>query len=260
MKTPIEFQKSNTTTTADLIARWPQPKPPFEDRIPKGEYSDAKGTLPVGTSTVRILPPLRGSSYWWLPIHALTYPSGQHAHPKTHEANAQSVFDVARDWLKKNEPRALYTKASGKGFKLWSQPMAACWLLVTHNGKTKLKLVIASAFAGTRDRQPGLAHQLMRFVQRNIILLDADTKHAMEITRSQPEDSNYLQTSIKLIDTESTLNEGLAELPSEEIRMVCPVEQTIRKIEEEDEWKLLEKAIGSPWVERIRSAPQQNIT
>lgn len=58
MKNPIEFQPSNSTTTADLIARWPQPKPPFEDRIPKTEFVDIKGTLPKGVSTVRILPPL----------------------------------------------------------------------------------------------------------------------------------------------------------------------------------------------------------
>lgn len=256
MKKVIEFQESKLTT-ADLVARWPGPRIRFEDQILKPEFSSAKAKLPEGTCTIRVLPPIKDSARWWMPIDALTYSGGQHAHPRTfdHEVNARSVFDVATAWFKKQAPQALYNKSTGKGFKLWTSPMAACWLLVTNGGQTDLKLLLASAFPGMTARQSGLAHHLKEFVLQHNHLLNPDAKCAIEMTRSLPEGSKYLQTEFKLVDSDHTLNDCIADLPSEHIRMVCPIEQTIRRIDQDDEWKLLEKTIGCQWVERIRSAP-----
>jgi len=256
MKKNIEFKESNNDTT-DLLSRWTKPKNQFDDLILKPEYTHAKARLPEGTSTIRVLPAIKGGLCWWIPIHALSYPGGQHAHPKTHEPNTQSVFDEARAWFRENAPKALYTKSAGKGFKLWTQPMAACWLLVTNNGQTDLKLLVASAFTGTTERRPGLAHQLMEFVQSHQELLNPDAMHAIEVTRSLPEDGKYMETEFQIVESEHSLNECIAELPSEQIRMVCPVEHAIRQIEKDEEWKLLEKAIGIQWTDKIRNSSQQ---
>lgn len=256
MNKHIEFQESNPNASA-TISRWPGPKIQFEDLILKPDYSDTKARLPEGTCIVRVLPTIKDSDHWWLPLEVLCYSGGQHAHPKTNEPNAQSVFDLARAWFKQNAPKALYTKFAGKGFKLWTQPMAACWLLVTHENQTNLKLLVSSAFAGATGQKPGLAYQLMEFVQRNQQLLDPNAKFAIEVTRSLTEGSKYLETEFRLIESEKCLNECIAELPSEQIKMVCPVEQTIERIEQDQEWKLLEKAIGSQWTDKIRSSSQQ---
>jgi len=257
MKKNIEFKESNNDTT-DLLSRWTKPKNQFDDLILKPEYTHAKARLPEGTSTIRVLPAIKGGLCWWIPIHALSYPGGQHAHPKTHEPNTQSVFDKARAWFKENAAKALYTKSAGKGFKLWSQPMAGCWLLVTRDGKTDLRLLVASAFAGTNEKKSGLAYQLMEFVHQHQELLDPEAKIEIQLARSLPKGSKYLETELQKVESEHTLDECIAELPSEQIRMVCPVEQTIRRIEPEDEWKLLEKAIGTPWMDRIRESSTQH--
>jgi hypothetical protein len=257
MKKVIEFQEPKLTT-AELVARWPGPRIRFEDQILKPEFSDAKAKLPEGTCTIRVLPPIKHSAHWWMPIDALTYSGGQHAHPRTldPEANARSVFDEATNWFKQQAPKALYTKSTGKGFKLWTSPMAACWLLVTNGGRTDLKLLLASAFPGMTARKSGLAHQLKEFVIQNKHLLNPDAKCAIEMTRSLPQGSKYLETEFKLLDSDHTLNECMADLPSEQIRMVCPIEQTIRKMDQDDEWQLLVKAIGNQWTDKIRNSSQ----
>jgi hypothetical protein len=259
MKKLIEFQESNSNTPS-LISRWTKPKNQFDDLILTPEYRDTKAKLLEGTSTLRVLPAIKDSEHWWLPIDALIYSGGQHAHPHNLQPNAKSVFDLARNWFKHHAPKVLYTKSAGKGFQLWTQPMAACWLIVTHDGRTNLKLLVASAFAGTTDRRPGLAYELMEFVQNHQQLLNPDARYAIEINRSLPEGSKYLETEFRIVESELTLNECIAELPSEQIGMVCPVEHTIRQIEKEEEWKLLEKAIGSPWTDKIRSSSQRKIT
>lgn len=261
MKNPIEFQEP-TLETADLVARWPGPRIRFEDQILKDEFSSAKAKLPQGTCIIRILPSIKGSERWWMQIQALTYSEGQHAHPKTHapKSNARSVFDDATDWFKLHAPKALYSKTAGKGFKLWTQPMATCWLLVTHEGETNLKLLLASAFPGTAGRKPGLGYQLMEFALQHAHLLTPDAKYAVEMTRSLPEGSSFLDTQLRIVESELSLNECIAELPSDQIRMLCPIEETIRRIDQEEEWKLLQKAIGKPWTDKIRNSSQPTIT
>ncbi len=259
MKKLIEFQESNSDTPS-VISRWTKPKNQFDDLILTPEYRDAKAKLLEGTSTLRVLPAIKDSEHWLLPIDALIYSGGQHAHPQSIKPNSRSVFDLARTWFKQHASKALYTRSAGKGFKLWTQPMAACWLLVTHDGRTDLKLLVASAFAGTKDRKPGLAYQLMEFVQKHRELLDPESMCELQITRSMPENSEYLETEFQLNQSDRSLNECIAELPAEQIAMVCPVEQTIRQFDQDEEWKLLEKAIGSQWTDKIRSSSQRKIT
>ena len=100
----------------------------------------------------------------------------------------------------------------------------------------------------------------MEFVQKHRELLDPESMCELQITRSMPKNSEYLETEFQLIQSDRSLNECIAELPAEQIRMVCPVEQTIRQIDQDDEWKLLEKAIGSQWTDKIRSSSQRKIT
>lgn len=261
MKKIVEFQTS-ASGNPGLILPWNPSPNQYEDLILTPECRGSKARLPEGTCTIRVLPAIKDSRHWWLPISALCYSGGQHAHPKNTDPSkaAQSVFDLARAWFRQNAPKALFTKASGKGFKLWTQPMATCWLLVTHKGQTNLKLLLASAFAGATGQKSGLAHQIMEFVVANPQLLNPDARYEIEVSRAFPQGSSYLNTELRLIESEHSLNESIADLPSQQIRMVCPLEQTIRRIEPEDEWKLLEKAIGSQWVERIRSTPQPTIT
>ena len=255
MKKDIEFQTS-TTGKSNLISPLSKPQGRFDCSILTPQHAHIKARLPEGTCTVRVLPTIKDSEHWWLPISALCYPEGQHAHPQSIDPNAFSIFDHARAWFRQNAPKALYTKASGKGFKLWTQPMAVSWILVTHDGETNLRLLLASGFTGTRVVQPGLGYQFMRFVQKNQELLDPGAKSAIEVTRASPTGSRYLNTELRLVESDLSLDECIADLPSEQIRLVCPVEQTIRQITQDEEWKLLEKAIGTQWADKIRNSSQ----
>jgi len=56
------------------------------------------------------------------------------------------------------------------------------------------------------------------------------------------------------------LNESLADLPSEQFKMLKPIDGTIQHIEVENEWRLLEQTISEKWTSKTRDSSSATIT
>ncbi len=255
MKKIIEFQQ-HTPGDLELISPLPTSShTPFRDLILKQEYAGLKYTMPRGTSTFRILPAIKGSPQWMASIHALAHNHGRHAHPKTTQESAPSVFDTAQAWLKQHEPAMLYSKLTPTGHKLWTSSLAACWILVDGPGQPQLRILLASAFAGARQgAKSGLGHQILELVRQNSHLLDADEGFHVKITRAYSAGNRFPETQLSVNRTATSLNEALGELSSEDLRLVCPIGNTIRQIDAEHEWALLAATIGQDVTAKIRAA------
>ncbi len=255
MKKIIEFQ-INTPGELELI----QPLPvsshaPFRDIVLKAEYAGYKYTLPRGSSTFRILPAIKGSSKWMTHIDAISHKNGRHAHPKSINPFACSVFDIAREWLKQNQPELLYTKNNQNGHKLWASSVAACWILVGEGENTQLHILLNSAFAGSRQSsRAGLGYQISELVRHNSQLLDADAGYQVQVTRSFSPGSKFPQTELSVSRSARSLNQALGELSSEDLNLVCPIGDTIRQVSIEHEWVLLAATIGQDVTDKIRAA------
>ena len=257
MKKIIEFQE-NSPGELDLISPLQASShTPFRDLILKPEFAELRYTLPKGTSTFRILPAIKGCPHWMASIHALSHAYGRHAHPKTSQPSAVSVFDTAQAWLKQHAPEMLYSKLTPAGHKLWTSPLAACWILVDGPGQPKLRILLASAFAGARQgAKSGLGHQILELVRQNSHLLDADEGYQVRVTRVYSAGNKFPETQLSVNRTATSLNESLGDLPSDDLRLVCPIGNIIRQIDTEHEWALLAATIGQDATEKIRAASQ----
>jgi len=255
MKKIIEFQQ-HTPGELELISPLPASShTPFRDLILQHDYAGLKYTMPKGTSTFRVLPAIRGSSQWMASIHALAHAYGRHAHPKTSQPAAASVFDTAQAWLKQHAPEMLYSKSTPTGHKLWTSSLAACWILVDGPGQPQLRILLASAFAGARQQaKSGLGHQILELVRQNNHLLDTDEGYQVKITRAYSAGNRFPETQLSVVRTATSLNEALGELSSEDLRLVCPIGNTIRQIDPEHEWALLAATIGHDVTAKIRAA------
>ncbi len=254
MKKIIEFQQ-HTPGELELISPLPTSShTPFRDLILKQDYAGLKYTMPRGTSTFRILPAIKGTQQWMASIHSLSHANGRHTHPKTTQASASSVFDKAQAWLKQHAPEMLYSKLIPTGHKLWTSPLAACWILVDGAENPQLRILLASAFAGSRQgAKSGLGHQIFELVRQNSHLLDTDEGYQVKITRAYSAGNRFPETQLSVNRTATSLNECLGELSSEDLRLVCPIGNTIRQIDTEHEWALLAATIGQDATAKIRA-------
>lgn len=255
MKRIIEFQ-AHTPGELELI----QPLPatshvPFRDIILKPEYAELKYTLPRGSSTFRVLPAIKGSQKWLTHIDAISHMNGRHSHPNNTQPSASSVFDLAREWLKQNQPEMLYSKTNQIGHKLWTSPVAACWVLVGEAENTELRILLASAFSGSRQSvRAGVGHQILELIRHNNQLLDADAGYQIKVTKSFSAGSKFPQTELSVARGTQSLNQSLGELSSDALNLVCPIGDTIRQITIEHEWVLLAATIGQEVTDKIRAA------
>lgn len=255
MRKIIEFQ-THTPGELELI----QPLPasshvPFRDIVLKAEYAGYKYTLPRGSSTFRILPALKDSSKWMTHIDAFSHKNGRHADPKSINPFTCSVFAIAREWLKQNQPEMLFSKNFPNGHKLWASSVAACWILVGEGENTQLHILLNSAFAGSRQStRAGLGYQISELVRHNSQLLDADAGYQVQVTRSFSAGSKFPQTELSVSRSARSLNQALGELSSEDLNLVCPIGDTIRQVSIEHEWVLLAATIGQDVTDKIRAA------
>lgn len=247
MKNALEFQ-THQPGELELI----QPvtnRAPFQDLILKHDFTRYKYTIPRGSNSFRLLPALNGSPSWYAPVRTLDHGHGRHAH------SGSSVFEVARKWMLQHQPELLYSKANPNGYKLWGSQLMANWVLVEGIDKTKLGILISSAYSGSAQAPTkGLGYQIRQLVSNNPQLLDPDQGFEITIDRCYHKTERYPQTQLGINQTTRSLNECLATLESADLNAVCPIQDTIRYIEFDREWMLLEKLIGKDLSDKIRSA------
>ena len=257
----IEF----TSTDADsetTTAPWDSPKTgSYQDLILKPEFAARKFKFPVGVTWFRIVPALFGSHKWMMGVHALNYPGGRHAHPRTLTPKARSVFDTAYQWCKSNCPESLYTKANRNGYKLLTDPLCAFWILVEENGAIVSRLVLTSGYDGTRGGTPGLGYQLWRLTQdrdehQKLAADPVDPAAGLQvgIEKTQPPGARFPSYTLRLGRVVSPIDGYLDRMDPSEVAALKPLEEVIYCPEPEMEWALLEKAVNPGTVAEIRAS------
>ncbi len=260
MKT-IEFEKSVAPHLGAKSSPWlPVSKPAstFEDLVLKPEYEARKYQFPTGATWFRLVPALRGSGGFMLPIHALGHPGGRHAKSIN---GAKSVFSTGYDWLAKNHPELLFCKANPTGFRLLSSPVAAYWMLVEESGKMVARILLANAYDGSRNGTEGMGHRLLRLVEERDEAMglvsdpvDPVTGVQVGIEKTQAMGVKYPNYRLQLGRQPAPIDRFIERMDGDELDALCPLEETVRVIEPEHEWELLGKVVGVALRDKIRAA------
>ncbi len=262
MKTPIEFAPSATTTT-ETTTPWDQPrKSNYEDLILKPEFEARRLRFPAGQTWLRILPAMQASQHGWLmPLHVLHFEGGRCNHPKTHRKNAKSCFDQAYGWMRENHADGLYSKANKAGVRLLTDPMCAFWAVVEENGQHVARLFLGSGYDGSRGGAPGLGFEFWRLTQErdeenNLLadVIDPAEGRLISIEKTQPKGSKYPSYTLRRGRQPAPVKELLAKMDPEEVDALCPLENVVRELSEEEQWQCLGKVIAPENVALIRAA------
>lgn len=259
MKKVIEFEKSVTPYSGATSSTVGKPAAKYEDLILKPEYEARKFQFPAGATWFRLVPPLRGSKGFMLPLHALGHPGGRHAKSIT---GGKSVFSTGYDWLVKHHPELLFCKANPEGFRLLSSPVAAYWMLVEQDGKMLARILLANAYDGFRNgTEGGMGHRLLRLVQERdealgLVSDPVDPEHGVQVgvEKTQAMGVKYPNYTLRLGRQPAPIDRFLERMEQDELDALCPLEETVRVIEPEHEWELLGKVVGVDLLDKIRAA------
>ena len=251
----------------DLIAApgspWERPRSQqFADLVLKPEYRDRMHRFPVAATSVRVLPPLAGSTQeWLLGGQALKYPAGQHLHGRTLNPGHQSVFDIAYRWCRKNQPDSLYSKHCPEGFRLLADPVSVFGLLVEMPDSRAVvaRWVVAGAYDGSRGGVAGLGHLVWKVFQEKdddgkLIAdpSDPETCPHLVVERVQPKGARYPSYSLRLGRSPSPIGVWLSRMEQTGLEVLRPLEEVVHIPMPEEEWKLLEHVMPPELVARIR--------
>lgn len=260
--TTIEFNESSTDLTT-CASPWASPvKSSYQDLILKPEFASRRFKFPTGTTWFRVVPALRDSNKgWMLGVHALQYPGGRHAHPRTITSGAKSVFDHAYGWCKDHKPEALYSKANKatNAYRLLADPVCLFWMITEIDGKPVARLLLESGYDGSRGGTPGLGHQIWELSQEkdekgNRIGNPADPEAGAQICveKKQGAGTRYSSYTAKMGRVVAPISELLGKIDPEETAALTPLEEVIHHPSEEDEWKLLENVIDPETIREVR--------
>jgi hypothetical protein len=262
--TAIEFHTPSTVPDAASVSPWLPPAKRYQDLILKPEFASRRFKFPTGTTWFRVVPALRDSNKgWMLGVHALQYPGGRHAHPRTITPVAKSVFDHAYGWCKDHKPEALYSKTNKAtdAYRLLADPFCLLWMLTEIDGKPVARLLLESGYDGSRGGTPGLGHQIWKLSQEkdeegNRIGNPADPKVGAQICveKKQGAGTRYSSYTAKMGRVAAPIDDMIAKMDPQEIAALTKLEQVVHLPSEEEEWKLLEQVIDAKTVEMIRDS------
>ena len=257
----IEFASPNPQ--GPLNTPWENPdRGNFSDLVLKPEFASRKFKFPLGTTWLRIVPPLLESKRgWMLGLHVLKYAGGQHVHPRSIKAGGKSVFDLAYAWAMEKCPGGLYSKINRNGYRLLTNPIYLFWILVEEAGKPVARIVSASGYDGSRGGTPGLGYQIWRATQEldEDGKLVADPAHPTDgvqicVEKSQPPGSKYPCYVLRVGRTPAPMDQFIARMDPEEHNALAPIESVVYLPEADKEWTLLEQVIDPATVAEIRQA------
>lgn len=263
MTNTIEFAASQDAGNNETTSPWAASKVGnYEDLVLKPEYAARRLRFQNGQTWMRIVPALKESAHgWMIPIHVLNFAGGRFAHPKTHRRNAKGVFDGAFAWFLRNNPEGLYSKVNRSGARLLTDPMCACWVLVEEEGRTVARIFFASGYDGSRGGAPGLGYQLWRLTkdrdENGTLTADPVAPEAgllVCVEKSKSKGAKYPNYTLRLGRQPAPVNAMLAKADPEEVRVLCPLEQTARELSAEEEWQCLARVIAAETAAEIRTS------
>jgi len=257
---PIEFNTENDNTDS-IMPSWPKlGNGGFADQILKPEYQNRKLRFPMGTTWLRIVPALATSAHsWMLGLHVQEYTGGRFVHPKSLERRKQSVFDHAYAWMKQHRPEALFSKENRTGARLLTDPHTLCWVLVEENGKTVSRLLYASGYDGSRGGIPGLGYQIWKAAKEvdehgKVVgnAIDPNGGLKVGIEKKQTPGAKYPSYSLRVGRVPAPIAPILDGMDAEEREVLCPLENVVQQLTEDEQWKCLEAYMAKDTVAEIR--------
>jgi hypothetical protein len=233
----------------------------FEDLIFKDEFTNRKLKLETGYNWIRILPALLESNTWMLNIPTINTKHARFAHPRTLQKGS-SAFDRAYRWFAKNAPDQLYNRNNPTGFRLLCSSLCACWCVVEDKaGKVEVRLFIDSANDGAKGGSPGLGFLIgllpkERDEDGNLVEdpIQANRGALVCIEKSQPAGVKYPAYTLRAGRLPAPIQSFLDRMDDAEIDVLCPIEQTIRVVTEEEQWQHLARVVGADIASKIRSS------
>jgi hypothetical protein len=262
MMTAIEFASPKAATNNKQATPWSTAtKGNYEDLLLKPEFAERRLRFSNGENWLRILPAFKASRFpWMLGIHELEFSGGRFAHPKSLRPGTKSVFDHAYAWLRERRPEMLYSKQNPKGARLLSDPVCAFWAVLQEERTWTARLFLGSGYDGSRGGPQGLGYQIWhasrdRDEDGNVA---ADFVHPENgtlicIERAKSKDAKYPRYTLRSGRQPAPVDALIAKLDSEELRALCPLEQTVRELTAEEEWTCLERVIDPDTVALIRA-------
>jgi len=234
----------------------------YEDLILKPEFLERRLRFQPGQTWFRILPALASSKYgWMMPLHVLGFTGGRFCHPRTYARGVKSAFDSAYAWSKEHVPTALYSKTNKAGVRLLSDPMCLFWVLQEQKGQYTLRLILASAYDGSRGGAPGLGHKIWALTRQRdetgapvADVVSAEGGVLVSVEKQQPKGAKYPSYHLTLGRQPRPVAELLKLTDPEEQQVLCPLENTVRRLTEEEEWEHLGKLMAPDTVQRIRDS------
>jgi len=258
MRKEIEFKPSVNQPTTALANH-------YEDLILTEPYRKYRHRFESGKTNIRLLPTLPGGDNWLLQISTLQHSQGRHAHPKTIDRNAKSVFNLAYEYLKDRNPESLYNRSNRSGFRLLPSPMSLCWAIVQDKNGTKLRLILASYYDGSRGGTKGLGYAIcsQALVAGEDCCLPGHPINHMDgrsliVDRSIKKDSKIPQFRVSTSEDRGPIQALLDKITDVEINVLCPLEKTICIPEQDKEWLILAKVVGDKLAGEIRSAHEND--
>lgn len=258
---PIEFA-SPEESNIETLSPWKQPAGnPFEDLVLKPEYAARRLRFPVGQTWFRIVPKLKSSQHgWMLPLHELQFGRGRFAHPRTLNRNAKCVFDQAYAWAKEHIPTALYSKANKDGLRLLADPLSLFWVLVEQEGKTVARLIQHSGYDGSRGGAPGLGHKIWQLCHdrdetgARTDVTSAEGGVLVCVEKNQPTGAKYPSYHLTLGRKPKPIADLLKNMEPSEQAALCPLENVVRELTEEEQWQCLGKLVAPDIFKQIRDS------
>lgn len=191
----------------------------------------------------------------------LAFEGGRFAHPKTLERGARSVFDEAYQWAKEHCPESLYSKSNKEnGVRLLSDPLFQCWVIAEEDGRSVLRLIQASGYDGSRLGTTGLGYRVWKAIEDHDEsgssipdAIDPEKGVRVCIEQTLVKGKGRPQYSVRVGRQPAPMGPILEAMDSEEKSILVPLENTIRRLSQEEEWTCLAKVIAPDTVKKIRA-------
>ena len=253
---------NTTTATATMPSPWSRPpRRTYEDLILKSEYEDRKLQVPAGQTWIRIVSKAEESILptWMMPVHALGFKDGKFAHPKSLQRNSKSVYDHAYGWLKQHKPEMLFSKQNPSGARLLADPIAVFWVIVDLGKGPVVRIFQGSAYGGERGGAAGLGYEIWKLACAHAT---SPGKYAPDagdpiegvqlcIEKVQSPGSKFPSYRLHRGNVAAPMDEIMPLLPAEELAVICPIEQTVRELSHEEQWKRLSTILPTEIVQEI---------
>lgn len=234
----------------------------YEDQIFKPEFADRKLTFETGLNWIRVVPALMESNNWMLHIPAISMKHGRFAHPRTFRRAATSAFDKAYRWFAAHAPEKLRSRANPTGHALLCDSLCAFWCLRENKaGGVDARLFLGSSFDGAGNRPAGLGYRIWQALTQpdpDVDVVD-EPLHPNRgtmicIEKSLPAGTRYPRYEVRAGRRSAPIQELLDRMEPAEFDGLCPIENTIRDLSEQEQWDHLARVVGADVAAEIRSA------